>query len=70
MIGMTLDELAQRLHGAPHGELRRIERETGVNYATIRALRDGRETNPTLSTFNSLVEWCKAHPLRPTSEAA
>lgn len=57
MTTMTLGELVDRLKHAPHGELRRIERESGVNYGTIREIKDGQTKNPRLDTFNALIEW-------------
>jgi hypothetical protein len=57
MHHMTFDELVLRLNSARHGELRRIERETGVNYGTIREIKDGQTKNPRIDTFNNLCAW-------------
>lgn len=57
IASMTFDELVVRLNNTAHGELRRIERETLVNYGTIREIKDGQTKNPRIDTFNSLVAW-------------
>lgn len=62
MATMSLSDLVERLKNAPHGELRRIERESGVNYGTIREIKDGQTKNPRLDTFNALVSWYERHP--------
>lgn len=70
---MSFGDLVERLKNAPHGELRRIERETGVNYGTIREIKDGQTKNPRLDTFNALADWCQRNPLTspdPSREAA
>lgn len=70
MLGtmMSFEDLVERLRAAPHGELRRIEREAGINYGTIREIKDGLTKNPRIQTFNSLVDWCEKNPL-PTGGA-
>jgi len=54
---MTFPELVERLNSAPHGELRKIERETGVNYGTIREIKDGQTKNPRIDTFERLCAY-------------
>lgn len=49
-----LATLVERLRSAPHGELRAIERETGVPYSTIRRIKDGVILNPGIKTFDKL----------------
>lgn len=60
---MTYDELVKRLNDAAgERELRRIERESGVNYGTIRGIKDGQTKNPRIDTFDALCEWCQRNP--------
>ena len=55
---MTIEELITKLQeSAAKRELRVIEQTTGVNYGTLRDVKDGRVRHPRIDTFTKLVSF-------------
>jgi predicted transcriptional regulator len=54
---VELTEIQRRLQRLSHGQLRAMQRETGVPYPTIRRIKDGVTLNPRLNTVAPIFVW-------------